>query len=68
MDWHQEVVIPAESVQRALRLRIRIQRALWIGSHLPYFATVIIILAAAAIAWWRRVPREASRQAGGEEV
>ncbi len=53
MNWNQPVEIPAESIRRATQLRARIQRAIWLVAHLPYFAAAILI----AIIWilvWRR--------------
>ena len=44
MNWDQSVAIPADAVQKAERLRGRIQRVIWIGSRLPYAATVILAL------------------------
>ena len=56
MNWDQPVEIPAESIRRATQLRARIQRAIWLVAHLPYFATATLI----AIIWilvWRRRKR-----------
>jgi hypothetical protein len=47
MNWNQSVDIPAESIRKATQFRARIQRMLWLGSHLPYFAVAILI----AITW-----------------
>lgn len=49
MNWDQAVVIPADSVHKALRLRMRIQRAIWAGSHLQYFGAVILLVLIAII-------------------
>jgi hypothetical protein len=43
LNWSESVTISAESVQRATKLRERIQRVLWIVSNLPYFVAVIPI-------------------------
>jgi hypothetical protein len=47
LNWNQSVDIPAESIRKATQFRARIQRALWLGSHLPYFAVAALI----AITW-----------------
>jgi hypothetical protein len=41
MDWTQPVTIGADANRRVIRLRARIQAALWTVSRLPYFAFVI---------------------------
>jgi hypothetical protein len=46
MDWNQRVLIPVEAVQKAEQFRARVQRAIWIGSHLPYFALALLIVVA----------------------
>jgi hypothetical protein len=56
MDWNREVVIPAESIRKAGQLRARIQRAIWIGSHLPYLAGMMLIAIGGGI-WWRRIAK-----------
>jgi hypothetical protein len=50
MNWDELVSIPGDAVQRAERLRARIQRAIWIGSCLPYAAILTLILVALSIA------------------
>ena len=59
-DWNQSIVIPAESVQKATRLRARVQVAIWIGTHLPEFVAVILV----GIAWvlFRRCKRNRLRK------
>lgn len=57
MNWDQTVVIPGETVRKALLLRARIQRVIWIVSHLPYFAGVLLILIGWIIVRWRRRTR-----------
>jgi hypothetical protein len=52
-DWNQTVAIPAASVRKAFELRTRIERAIWIGSHLPYFAIFVVIASAVVIGRWR---------------
>ena len=47
MNWDQSVEIPADSIRNATQLRARIQRAIWLVAHLPYFAAAILI----AITW-----------------
>jgi hypothetical protein len=47
MNWNQSVEIPGDSIRKARQLRARIQRALWLVAHLPYFAAAILI----AITW-----------------
>ena len=49
MNWDEPVLIPRDAVQRAERLRTRIQRAIWIGSCLPYAAILILFLVALLI-------------------
>lgn len=44
MNWNEPVLIPGDSVQKAERLRTRIQRAIWIASWLPYAAMLIPVL------------------------
>ncbi len=64
LDWDREVIIPGESVERAARFRTRVQWAIWIGSHLPSFAVMMLIVIGASIAWWRRSRRLGTRQSG----
>jgi hypothetical protein len=54
VNWDESVIISGESVRRALQLRARIQRVLWIVSNLPYFLAVILVAFAWAIAWWKK--------------
>jgi hypothetical protein len=57
MNWDQSIVIPANSVRKAERLRTRIQEAIWIGSHLQYFAAVILVVTISivwAVVRWRK--------------
>jgi hypothetical protein len=42
-NWNQSVDISAESIRNASRFRARIQRVLWLGSHVLYFAAAILI-------------------------
>jgi hypothetical protein len=51
MDWEQPVDIPAGAVRQAEALRTRIQRAIWIGSYLSYFAAALLV-AALLIVWF----------------
>jgi hypothetical protein len=44
MNWNQPVLIPGDAVVNAERFRVRVQRAIWIGSHLPYIAGLIAVL------------------------
>lgn len=44
MNWDQPVVISGDAVLKAERFRSRVQRAIWIGSHLRYFAGLLLIL------------------------
>ena len=48
-NWDEPVLIPGDAVQRAERLRTRIQRAIRIGSCLPYAAILILFLVALLI-------------------
>lgn len=52
VNWNESVTIPAESVRRVVRLRVRIQRVLWIGSHLLYFIAAIVIAMTWIIVRW----------------
>jgi hypothetical protein len=52
-DWDQSVVIPAALVRKALKFRTRVQTLIWIGSHLLYFAALILIVLAVVIDSWR---------------
>src|ERR1700722_8779118 len=54
LNWSESVTISAESVQRATKLRERIQRVLWIVSNLPYFVAVIPIAFFWTIVWWKK--------------
>jgi len=54
LNWSESVTISADSVQRATRLRVRIQRVLWIVSNLPYFVAVILIALFWTILWWKK--------------
>jgi hypothetical protein len=53
LDWNQSVVIPAASVRKAWQLRTRVQTVIWFGSHLPYFAVLVLIVVAVVIGRWR---------------
>ncbi len=55
LDWHREIIIPAASIRKAIQFRTRVQRAIWIGSHLVYLAAVMILAGAAV--FWRRGKR-----------
>jgi hypothetical protein len=52
MDWSRSVTIPAEASRKVIQLRARIQSAIWIASHLPYFAAAIFLVDLWLI--WRR--------------
>ena len=54
LNWSESVTISAESVQRATKLRERIQRVLWIVSNLPYFVAVILIAFFWTVVWWKK--------------
>lgn len=47
MNWNQPVVLSAESLRKAARLRRLAHTALWMGSHLLYFIAAFLL----AIAW-----------------
>ncbi|MGA8100507.1 MAG: hypothetical protein WB869_00040 [Candidatus Acidiferrales bacterium] len=51
LNWNESVTISAESARRATRLRVRVQRALWIASNLPYFFGTILVAFIFAIVW-----------------
>ena len=58
MNWNEPVLIPGDSVQKAERLRTRIQRAIWIASWVPYAAfliPVLIVLLIAAMVRERKI-------------
>jgi hypothetical protein len=61
VNWNDSVTIPAESVQRAMQLRKRVQRVLWIASNLPYFLIAFLVVFLWTIVWWnkRRLRRTA---------
>jgi hypothetical protein len=62
MNWEEPVVIPAEAVRKAKRLRVRIQAAIWFVSHLPYlFAGAL--LGVVLIIWSIGRRRKAKRRA-----
>jgi hypothetical protein len=54
MNWDQSVDISAESIRKVTQLRARIQRVIWLTSHLPYFAVAILIAIIWTLAWWKR--------------
>jgi len=62
MDWRQSVTIPANALSTVVRLRMRIQAALWTGSRLPYLAAVVLVLEGWVIR--RRAMAEGRRTAG----
>jgi hypothetical protein len=43
VNWSEPVDISREAVRQAMRFRVRIQRALWIGDHLAYFVALVLI-------------------------
>lgn len=47
MNWNQPVVLSAESLRKAAKVRRLARTALWIGSHLLYFIAAFLL----AIAW-----------------
>jgi hypothetical protein len=58
VNWNESATISADSVRRATQLRVRVQRALWIVSNLPYLLAVILIAFAWTIVCWnKRRPR-----------
>lgn len=54
VNWSEPVTIPAESVRKAMQFRSRVQRVLWIASHLLYFIAAILIAVAWIFAAWLR--------------
>jgi hypothetical protein len=64
MDWRREVNIPAQFIDYATQFRKRVETAIWIGSHLPYFALIAIITIGAGTAWWRPRRRKMVPPAG----
>jgi hypothetical protein len=58
VNWDEPVTIQAESVQRVTKFRTRIQRVLWIASHILYFAVALLIaLAWIVVRWNNRLHR-----------
>jgi hypothetical protein len=53
MDWSQSVVIPAEMVRKAGRMRRAIRVALWIASHIVYLSVVVVATIWLVVRWWR---------------
>lgn len=60
MDWDQSIVISAESVRQAFQFRARVQRVLWVGSQLPYFAAMILVAIALLLRRWRKRRRHSA--------
>lgn len=52
VNWDEPVTVPAESVQRVRKFRTRIQRVLWIASHILYFAVALLIALAWTVVRW----------------
>lgn len=52
LNWNESVTISVESVRRATRLRLRIQRVLWIVSNFPYFLAAVLFASVGIIVWW----------------
>jgi hypothetical protein len=48
LDWNQPVIISADQNRQVIRLRARVQAALWTLSRLPYFALAMLL----ADAWF----------------
>jgi hypothetical protein len=63
MNWDQSVEISADSIRKATQLRARVQRAIWLVAHLPYFAAAILI----AIIWIlaRQITRKRLQRSSG---
>ncbi len=61
VNWSEPVTIPAESVRKATQFRARVQRVLWIASHLLYFIAAILIAAGWILTYW--IKRRHLRQA-----
>lgn len=43
LDWNQPVIISADQNRQVIRLRARVQAALWTLSRLPYFALAMLL-------------------------
>ena len=59
MDWHQSVVIPGESVQRAARFGLISRSILWIASNVVYLISIAFLYVAWLI-WHRRAQRKST--------
>lgn len=63
LDWEAPVVLPAESIARANQFRARVQRVLWIGSHLPWLlGGGFLVLVIAAVMFVVRRRRASTRR------
>ena len=62
MDWDAPVTLQAESIERANRFRARVQRVLWIRSHLPWFGGGFLVLVIAAVMFVVRRRRASARR------
>lgn len=51
IDWHQQIVIPEQSIGKAARIRRVVFLVLWTGAHPIYFVIAILF----AIAWLVRL-------------
>jgi hypothetical protein len=52
LNWNEPITIPAESVQKVEKFRTRIQRVLWIASHILYFAVALLLALAWTVVRW----------------
>ncbi|MGA7219755.1 MAG: hypothetical protein WBX38_15650, partial [Candidatus Sulfotelmatobacter sp.] len=59
MNWNQSVLIPADSIRKANRMRRLVSTLLWIGAILPVIIVIAIFLLAGSIWRWRRHRRRA---------
>jgi len=58
MDWSQSVLIPADSIRQANKMRVAISTLLWIGAFLPVIVVVLILLFTGLIWRWRKRRKE----------
>ncbi len=54
VNWNESITIPAESVQKVENFRTRIQRVLWIASHVLYFVVALLIALAWIVVRWNK--------------
>lgn len=53
MNWNQSVLIPADSIRKAVRTRRVIDAFLWVGTFFPGIAAVLLLLLMWLVLRWR---------------